>query len=111
LEKDGSCRNPKEDPALVQKKQEITDWLEAHWGEIASGKLVVFFQDQCHLLWGDLCGYVGAAAIGVKLLERVLGGIIPPKISDPETCLGKTNERIEVPIVNERSKQTYAWRG
>jgi len=42
-----------------------------------------------------------------KLPERVLGGIIPPKISHPETCLGKTNERIEVPIVNERSKQTY----
>lgn len=37
------------------------------------------FQDECHLLWGDLCGYVW----------------------------GKTNERIEVPIVNERSKQTY----
>jgi transposase len=40
---------------------------------------MVFFQDECHLVWGDLCGYVW----------------------------GKTNERIEVPIVNERSKQTY----
>ena len=40
---------------------------------------MVFFQDECHLLWKDLCGYVW----------------------------GKTNERIEVPIVNERSKQTY----
>jgi len=40
---------------------------------------VVFFQDECHLLWGDLCGYVW----------------------------GKTNERIKVKIVNERSKQTY----
>ena len=68
---------------------------------------MVFFEDECHLLWGDLCGYVWAAAIGVKLPERVLGGIIPPKISHPETCLGKTSERIEVPIVNERSKQTY----
>lgn len=58
-----------------KKKQEITDWLEAHRDEIASGKLVVFFQDECHLLWGDLCGYVW----------------------------GKTDERIEVPIVNERS--------
>lgn len=40
---------------------------------------MVFFQDECHLLWGDLCGYVW----------------------------GKTAERIELPIVNERSKQTY----
>jgi len=44
-----------------------------------SGQLVVFFVDECHLLWGDLCGYVW----------------------------GKTDERIEVPIINERSKQTY----
>lgn len=43
------------------------------------GELMVFFQDECHLLWGDLCGYVW----------------------------GKTSERIEVPIVNERQKQTY----
>jgi transposase len=39
----------------------------------------VFFQDECHLLWGDLCGYVW----------------------------GKTDERVEVPIANERSRQTY----
>jgi transposase len=37
------------------------------------------FQDECHLLWGDLCGYVW----------------------------GKTNERIEVSMTNERQKQTY----
>lgn len=54
---------------------------------------MVFFQDECHLLWGDLCGYVWAAAFGGKL--------------PPETCLGKTARSIEVPIVNERSKQTY----
>lgn len=40
---------------------------------------MVFFEDECHLLWGDVCGYVW----------------------------GKTDERIEVPIVNERSRQTY----
>ena len=40
---------------------------------------MVFFQDECHLLWGDLCGYVW----------------------------GKTSERIEVPILNERERQTY----
>jgi transposase len=50
-----------------------------HRNEIESGALSVFFQDECHLLWGDLCGYVW----------------------------GKTSERIEVPIVNQREKQTY----
>ena len=39
----------------------------------------VFFLDECHLLWGDVCGYIW----------------------------GKSNRRIEVPIVNERQKQTY----
>jgi putative transposase len=73
-------RNPKADPALVlQKEREITQWLEANRPEITEGSLVVFFQDECHLLWGDLCGYVW----------------------------GKTDERIELPIVNERQKQTY----
>ena len=65
-------RNPKEDPALVQKKQQITEWLEIHRCEIASGALVVFFQDECHLLWGDLCGYVWAAAFGGKLPPETL---------------------------------------
>ena len=35
--------------------------------------------DECHLLWGDICGYVW----------------------------GKTSERVEVPMTNEREKQTY----
>jgi hypothetical protein len=39
----------------------------------------VFFQDECHLLWGDICGYVW----------------------------GKKNERVAVPIVNEKERQTY----
>nr|WP_080570094.1 transposase [Anaplasma marginale] len=39
----------------------------------------VFLVDECHLLWGDICGYVW----------------------------GKTSERVEVPIVNEKYKQTY----
>lgn len=53
--------------------------MERHRDEIVSGTLMVFFEDECHLLWGDLCGYVW----------------------------GKTSERIEVPITNERLKQTY----
>jgi putative transposase len=57
------------------------------------GKRQVLFVDECHLLWGDVTGYVWAAAFGGKF--------------SPETCLGKTNQRIEVPVVNERQRQTY----
>lgn len=53
--------------------------MEQHRSEIESGQLVVFFQDECHLLWGDVCGY----------------------------AWGKTSERIEVPMTNARDKQTY----
>ena len=52
-------RNPKTAPEMVKKKtKELTKWLEAHRQEIELGKLVVLFQDECHLLWGDICGYV-----------------------------------------------------
>jgi transposase len=57
----------------------LTEWLECHRQEIESGELVVFYQDECHLLWGDVCGYIW----------------------------GKTNERVEVPMTNERERQTY----
>lgn len=53
--------------------------MEAHRAEIESGSLVVLFLDECHLLWGDVMGYVW----------------------------GKTDQRIEVPVVNERQRQTY----
>jgi transposase len=53
--------------------------LEAHRALIESGELVVLFLDECHLLWGDVMGYVW----------------------------GKTKERIEVPVVNQRQRQTY----
>jgi hypothetical protein len=45
-------RNPKEDPAMLKKKLEITDWLEIHRAEITSGKLVLFLQHEYHLLSG-----------------------------------------------------------
>ncbi|BAQ61154.1 mobile element protein [Geminocystis sp. NIES-3708] len=50
--------NPKEDQELVEKKQEIIDWLEINSYEIQTGELAVFFEDECHLLWGDTCGYI-----------------------------------------------------
>ena len=53
--------------------------MNARRGQIESGELVVLFVDECHLLWGDVCGYVW----------------------------GKTNQRLEVPVVNQRQKQTY----
>ena len=53
--------------------------METHREEIESGRLKVFFQDECHLVWGDVCGYVW----------------------------GQTKERITVPMTNERYKQTY----
>jgi hypothetical protein len=57
----------------------LTQWLEAHRNKIELGELVVLFQDECHLLWGDICGYVW----------------------------GKKNEIVEVPIVNEKERHTY----
>lgn len=43
-----------------------------------SRELVVFFEDECHLLWGDICGYIW----------------------------GTTKERISIPVINERQRQT-----
>jgi putative transposase len=73
-------RNPKTALEAVEKKQEISTWLAAHRDELCSGELAVFFEDECHLLWGDLCGYVW----------------------------GKTDERIEVPIANEPKDYLYS---
>lgn len=73
-------KNPKTDDELVsKKKKKIEEILEANREEIESGKLIVYMIDECHLLWGDVCGYVW----------------------------GKTNIRIEIPITNERERQTY----
>ncbi|MBC5798350.1 IS630 family transposase [Anabaena aphanizomenioides LEGE 00250] len=74
------ANNPKYNQELVGlKKKEICELLETRRPEIESGELVVFMIDECHLLWGDVCGYVW----------------------------GKTGERISVPVVNARDKQTY----
>jgi transposase len=47
--------------------------------DLKSGKLAVFMIDECHLLWGDLINY----------------------------AWGPTNKRIEVPLKNQKEKQTY----
>ncbi len=71
---------PKKRPTVGSKKKlEILAQLSQWLPEIVDGRMSVFFLDECHLLWGDVCGYIW----------------------------GKSNTRIEVPIVNEREKQTY----
>jgi putative transposase len=72
--------NPKFDEDKVKKKRtEINDFLAKHKTEIELGEMVVIFIDECHLLSGDVCGYVW----------------------------GETNARTEVPIKNEKDRQTY----
>lgn len=72
--------NPKKDEELIEaKKKEIKEKLSDWQLEIESGRLTVFMIDECHLLWGDIIGYVW----------------------------GKTNMRIEIPIKNEKERQTY----
>ena len=72
--------NPKKNDELVKtKKIEIEKILAENRSEIEAGKLVVYMIDECHLLRGDVCGYVW----------------------------GKTNKRIEVPMTNQRERQTY----
>jgi Winged helix-turn helix len=71
--------NPKADPdAVAVKKKEIETLLENNRNEIETGKLRALLIDECHLMWGDLSGYIWAAAFGGKL--------------PPETCLGKTDQ-------------------
>ncbi len=62
-----------------KKKEEITEKLVDWKEKINQNNLTVFLVDECHLLWGDICGYIW----------------------------GKTSERIEVPMTNQKQKQTY----
>ncbi|WP_333430136.1 IS630 family transposase [Microcoleus sp. MON2_D5] len=72
--------HPKFDKELVKKKtEEINDILFKNKAGIEAGKIIVLFLDECHLLHGDLTGYVW----------------------------GHSKSRIEVPITNEKDRQTY----
>jgi transposase len=53
--------------------------VEHHREEIEKGEMVVLLEDECHLLWGDGCGYVW----------------------------GKCGAAIEVLMTNERERQSY----
>ena len=72
--------NPQRDEQQVlQKREAIKKKLEARKTEILSGEVIVFAEDECHLVWGDTIGFVW----------------------------GQRNERTEVPIVNAKQRQTY----
>ncbi|MEG4288026.1 IS630 family transposase [Microcoleus sp. C2C3] len=72
--------NPKFDKELVKKNpEEINDILFKNKAGIEYGEIIVLFLDECHLLHGDLTGYVW----------------------------GQSQIRIEVPITNKKDRQTY----
>jgi hypothetical protein len=52
-------KHQKKNDKLVEDHQiEIEKILEENREEIEAGRLVVYMIDECHLLWGDVCGYV-----------------------------------------------------
>ena len=50
--------NPNRDEAQVlRKREEIKEQLAARQADIVSGEVIVFAEDECHLVWGDAIGY------------------------------------------------------
>jgi transposase len=73
-------QRPQKNPAVVEaKKKEIETHFLKHFDTIQHGDLIVYFLDECHLLWGDILGY----------------------------AWGPRGERIYASIKNERQRQTY----
>ena len=54
--KSHSCQ-PKVRSRISKKKEQKfkSFWLRTKW-RLSSRSLAVFFGDECHLLWGDVCG-------------------------------------------------------
>jgi len=72
--------NPaKDEKKVLARREELKALLKARRKEIGSGELIVFLEDECHLIWGDTLGYIW----------------------------GRTNKKISVPIKNEKERQTY----
>jgi transposase len=72
--------NPQRDDAeVLHTRAEIKKKLDARQAEIASGEVIVFAEDESHLLWGDTLGHVW----------------------------GRRNERTVVPVINAKERQTY----
>jgi len=73
-------RNPKKDPEQVAAKQAEIEQKFKIWRKgVLLGDLVLLFVDECHLLWGDVCGYIW----------------------------GRSNQRIDIPVANDKARQTY----
>lgn len=73
-------RNPKAVPEKIKETREVLQKkMSQEAGHILNKETVVLFADECHLLWGNTLGYVW----------------------------GPRGKRIEVPIVNNRERQTY----
>lgn len=73
-------KNPLKNEDLVkEKKEEIKEKLGEWKEEIEEERLTVFVIDECHLIWGDVEGYLW----------------------------GRTDRRVEIPIVNQKERQTY----
>jgi putative transposase len=73
-------RHPKADPLKVAaKRQEITTTTLTEAPAIIMKRTVELAVDECHLVWGDACGY----------------------------GWGRRNERTEIPMTNFRKRQTY----
>lgn len=72
--------NPKRNEKQVLiKREELKKKLAENQSKIENEKLVVLMEDECHLLYGDVCGQVWA----------------------------KRGKRIDVEMSNERQRQTY----
>jgi putative transposase len=79
LEKISKKESFKNENLVKEKKEEIKKKLEEWKEEINAERLTVFMIDECHLLWGDVEGYLW----------------------------GRTDIRVEIPIVNQKERQTY----
>lgn len=79
MEKD-TKKNPQKDPDEIKKDlHSLRIKLGQKRQRIESGELVFLLEDECHFCWGDVQGYVW----------------------------GQRGERTEVPIENERKRQSY----
>jgi transposase len=89
----GEKENPKQNSEEIERKnQEIASILKNKKEEIEAGKLVVYAIDECHLLWGDLIGY--------------LWNFIKESPKEGRK-IEEMPERIKVMIGNEKERQTY----
>ena len=51
--------NPKRDEAqILARREEIKKNWHRDWEAIERGELIVLVEDECHLVWGDVCGMV-----------------------------------------------------